>query len=111
MPPGRASTPSVHTFCHNDVGHANETAFFGGKWAAKRDDQRDVHLDVTSDDYADRIDVVAGATGRRRWSHDVKARSTAYIAATLKIIIDGHPNNIINELMSWAFEKLSIYHA
>ena len=41
------------------------------------DDQRGVHLDVASDGYAGRIEVIAGATGRRRWPDDVKSRIVA----------------------------------
>ena len=42
-----------------------------------RDGQRDVQLDATSDGYAGRMEVIAGATGRRRWPDDVKARIVA----------------------------------
>lgn len=42
-----------------------------------RDGQRDVHLDVASDGYAGRMEVIAGSTGRRRWPDDVKARIVA----------------------------------
>jgi transposase len=42
-----------------------------------RDGQKDVQLDVTSDGYAGRMEVIAGATGRRRWSDDVKSRIVA----------------------------------
>jgi transposase len=43
----------------------------------ERDDQRGVHLDTPRDGYAGRIEVIAGATGRRRWTNDVKARIAA----------------------------------
>ena len=42
-----------------------------------RDGQRDVQLDVTSDGYVGRMEVIAGATGRRRWADDVKSRIVA----------------------------------
>jgi transposase len=42
-----------------------------------RDGQRDVHLDAPRDGYAGRMEVIAGATGRRRWPDDVKARIAA----------------------------------
>ena len=42
-----------------------------------KDGQRDVHLDVPRDGYAGRMEVIAGATGRRRWSDDVKTRIVA----------------------------------
>lgn len=42
-----------------------------------RDDQRDGHLDPPRDGYAGRIEVIAGATGRRRWADDVKSRIVA----------------------------------
>jgi transposase len=34
-------------------------------------------LDVTSDSYAGRMEVIAGSTGRRSWPDDVKARIVA----------------------------------
>lgn len=43
----------------------------------ERDDQRDVYLDAPRDGYAGRIEVIAGATGRRRWADDVKSRIVA----------------------------------
>ena len=43
----------------------------------ERDGQRDVDLDVASNGYAGRIEVIAGATGRRRWVDDVKSRIVA----------------------------------
>jgi transposase len=42
-----------------------------------RDDQRDVHLDVPKEGFAGRIEVLTGATGRRRWPDEVKARIVA----------------------------------
>jgi transposase len=42
-----------------------------------RDDQRDVHLDVPKEGFVGRIEVLTGATGRRRWPDEVKARIVA----------------------------------
>ncbi len=42
-----------------------------------RDDQRDVHWDVPKEGFAGRIEVLTGATGRRRWPDEVKARIVA----------------------------------
>lgn len=42
-----------------------------------RDGKMDVHLDVSSGDYAGRLEVIAGPTGRKRRSDGEKARIVA----------------------------------
>ena len=62
-----------------------------------------------------RLEIFTGASRRRKWSHEDKARIVAEIVASgdplayltdvLTKIVNGHPNSEIDRLLPWAYRR------